>query len=100
MCVACAQPLYEMLAACLDHAALQVALAALTCVANLIQAMEEQSDRDRFQPMINPMLNCLGRALQAKDEESAQGALEVLIEVREGRRNCAQIMFLTRFIYK
>lgn len=71
-----------MLGACLGHASLEVALAALSAVANLIQALEEQAERDRFTSMINPMLSCLGRALQAGDEASAQEALEVLIEVR------------------
>jgi len=44
------------------------------------QAMDEPSERDKFQGLLQPMLACLGTTLNAGDEASAQEALEMLIE--------------------
>eukprot|EP00983_Pelagomonas_calceolata_P104506 1159036-Pelagomonas_calceolata.AAC.4 len=46
------------------------------------QAMDEPSERDKFQGLLEPMLACLGTTLNAGDESSAQEALEMLIEGR------------------
>jgi len=74
---------HALLGACLGHASLEVALGALSAVANLIQALDEAAERGAFQDLVGPMLSTLGRALTAGDTASAQEALEVLIEVAE-----------------
>ena len=47
----------------------------------LLQALEAQSDRDKFQAMTPLMLAAIGKALNANEETSAQEALELFIEV-------------------
>ncbi len=47
----------------------------------LVQALEAQSDRDKFQAMTPLMLAAIGKALNANEETSAQEALELFIEV-------------------
>ena len=44
------------------------------------QAIDDPSERDKFQGLLQPMLACLGTTLNAGDEASAQEALEMLIE--------------------
>ncbi|KAF5839603.1 armadillo-type protein [Dunaliella salina] len=71
------------LGVCLSHAVRDVQLAALRASSLFIQAMDEPSERDKFQGLLEPMLACLGTTLNAGDESSAQEALEMLIEVAE-----------------
>lgn len=47
----------------------------------LVQALEAQSDRDKFQAMTPLMLAAIGKALNTNEETSAQEALELFIEV-------------------
>lgn len=49
-----------------------------------VQALEDPSDRDKFSPLIQPMLACLGATLNAGDEASAQEALENFIDGGRG----------------
>lgn len=58
-------------------------VAALRCVASFILSLEDNKERDSFQPMVPGMLAALGRCLQGGDEPSAQEALESLIEVAD-----------------
>ncbi len=58
------------------------------CVLRAPQAMDEPSERDKFQGLLEPMLACLGTTLNAGDEGSAQEALEMLIE---GACECAPV---------
>eukprot|EP00798_Chlamydomonas_sp_ICE-L_P025737 gene25737-11397_t len=75
--------LVQVLGACLGHPESEVQLASFRAVSSFIQALEEPSDRDKFQHMIPAMLTCLASTLNAQDEASAQEALEMFIEVAE-----------------
>ena len=79
------------------HPLPSVQVAALLCVANLIQSLNEASEREAFQPMVPAMLSALGRCLQGGEENSAQEVLEALIEVAENhpkflRRHLAEVV--------
>ena len=45
------------------------------------QALDEPSERDKFQHLVPNMLGVLGATLNSQDEASAQDVLEMLIEV-------------------
>jgi len=89
--------LHPLLGGCLQHRDIDVQVAALLCVANLIQSLNEASEREAFQPMVPAMLSALGRCLQGGEENSAQEVLEALIEVAENhpkflRRHLAEVV--------
>ncbi len=46
----------------------------------LAQALGEPGDRDKFLPLVPPMLACLAATLNAGDEASAREALKMLID--------------------
>ncbi|WIA40679.1 hypothetical protein OEZ86_004377 [Tetradesmus obliquus] len=75
--------LQPLLGNCLNHAAIDVQVAALHACCNFINALDDPREREAFQPMLVPMLAALGRCLTAGDESSAQDVLELLIEVAE-----------------
>ena len=72
-----------MLTACITHPTREVQLASLRAISNFIQALDEPSDRDKFQHLIPAMLGLLGACLNDGDEASAQEGLELFIEVAE-----------------
>lgn len=47
----------------------------------LPQAMPNNAQREPFQPLIPAMLDTVAQALNANEEETAQDAVELLIEV-------------------
>ncbi|XP_052173065.1 uncharacterized protein LOC127788616 [Diospyros lotus] len=58
-----------------------VKIAALSAVINFIQCLSNSSDRDRFQDLLPAMMRTLTEALNCGQEETAQEALELLIEL-------------------
>ena len=75
--------LHAVLSACLTSADTQVQLASLRASCAFVDALENQSDRIKFQDLLPAMLNTLGSALQGQDETSAQEALGLFIELAE-----------------
>ena len=75
--------LHAVLSACLTSADTQVQLASLRASCAFVDALENQSDRIKFQDLLPAMLNTLGSALQGQDESSAQEALGLFIELAE-----------------
>ncbi|KAF8055485.1 IPO5 [Scenedesmus sp. PABB004] len=75
--------LHPLLASCLNHASIDVQVAALHACCNFINALDEPREREGFQPQLVPMLAALGRCLSGGDEAAAQDVLELLIEVAE-----------------
>jgi hypothetical protein len=75
--------LVQVLTACITHPTRDVQLASLRAISNFIQALDEPSDRDKFQHLIPAMLGLLGACLNEGDEASAQEGLELFIEVAE-----------------
>lgn len=75
--------LHTALAGGLNHASLDVKLAALKATIAFISGLENPNDRDQFQPMVPLLLAAVGQALNAGDEVTAQEAVERLIEIAE-----------------
>ena len=61
----------------------QVRLAALRATCSFVDALENASDRTKFQDLLPAMMNTLVEALRGQDESSAQEALGLFIELAE-----------------
>ncbi len=75
--------LHATLSACLASADTNVRLAALRATCAFVDALENPSDRMKFQDLLPAMLNTIGSALRGQDETSAQEALALFIELAE-----------------
>ena len=75
--------LHGVLSGCLANADTQVRLAALRATCAFVDALENPSDRMKFQDLLPAMLNTLGAALQGQDENTAQETLGYFIELAE-----------------
>ena len=75
--------LHGILSQCLSSGDAQVRLAALRACCAFVEALENPSDRAKFQDLLPAMLQTLGAALQGQDESTAQEALALFIELAE-----------------
>lgn len=75
--------LLQYMAVGLSHQNQDVQMAAMRATSAFIRSFESAQEREQLQPLINPMLGCLGRSLTSGDEASAQEALEMWIDVAE-----------------
>lgn len=67
----------------LQHTEAGVRSAALRATSAFIQYVESNAERDMFQPLLPAMVEVINKALHAGDEDVAQEALEMLIEVAD-----------------
>jgi hypothetical protein len=75
--------LHGILNACLSSADMPVRVAALRACCAFVEALENPSDCMKFQDLLPAMLQTLVAALQGQDENTAQEALGLFIELAE-----------------
>lgn len=75
--------LHSVLKTCLAHQDVDVRVAAVMATCAFIQELKESSHRDAFQDTIPLLLQAITHALNSGDEDKAQEALELFIEVAE-----------------
>jgi len=75
--------LHSALTGGLSHSSVDVKLAAFKATTAFISGIENAADRDQFQSMVPLMLQTIGVALNAGDEDAAQDAVRRLIDVAE-----------------
>ena len=75
--------LHGVFAQCLTSQNVDIRNAALRATCSFISSLEKKQERDKFQDLVPSMLNCLGTALTAGDEATAQETLGMFIEIGE-----------------
>jgi len=66
-----------------DRESIKVRLAALDSTTNFIQVFTQQPFRNELQTLLSSMLEILGDCLNQKDEDNAQSALKLFIDLAE-----------------
>eukprot|EP01027_Heterolobosea_sp_BB2_P017416 GEZU01024672.1.p1 GENE.GEZU01024672.1~~GEZU01024672.1.p1 ORF type:complete len:931 (-),score=263.30 GEZU01024672.1:811-3603(-) len=66
-----------------DKESKKVRIAAITATTSVVLVLEKGPNRTLFQELISPMLSALGAALNERDSEGAQVAVESFIEIAE-----------------
>ena len=77
--------LHAVLGQCMSSQTAEVRLSALRACSYFIRELEKPAHRNKFQDLIPHMLRCLEAALQSGDENDAQAALEMFIDVGENQ---------------
>jgi len=77
--------LHAVLGQCMGSQTAEVRLSALRACSYFIRELEKPAHRNKFQDLIPHMLRCLEAALQSGDENDAQAALEMFIDVGENQ---------------
>ena len=77
--------LHAVLGQCMGSQNAEVRLSALRACSYFIRELEKPAHRNKFQDLIPHMLRCLEAALQSGDENDAQAALEMFIDVGENQ---------------
>ena len=77
--------LHAVMGQCMGSQNAEVRLAALRACSYFIRELETPAHRNKFQDLIPHMLRCLEQALHSGDENDAQAALEMFIDVGENQ---------------
>lgn len=75
--------LHDAFGSALSHADPDVRLAGFKAATTFISGLEDPTQRDQFQTLVPFLLQAIGSALNAGDEEDAQEAVELLIEIAD-----------------
>eukprot|EP00891_Asterochloris_glomerata_P002388 jgi/Astpho2/2388/Aster-05646 len=91
--------LHDVFKHTLQHQAGDVRVAALKAATTFIRDLESSSDRNKLQDLVPEMLQTMVSALEGKDENAAQEALEMFISIAESyprflRRQLEQVLAL------